>query len=235
MTEPAQTPPGAVINLAEQADGSSRIDLHDPRQRAAVEGALAELPGLQAVRIVAGYDRAVDEVHVVATPERPPKVVVRDVQSLLMARFNVPTDHRVISVVQVGSELGRETLHRAVLNQVATTQHNLSARVTVTLSEDDADFSATEDGPASGPGRLRATARAALAAARPMLAVDRMTEIEGAVVEEILGQRLAIVFVHVHAQSGDYTLSGCALVHGDELDAVARAVLDAVNREMRAD
>ncbi|NOY56424.1 MAG: hypothetical protein GXP34_10620, partial [Actinobacteria bacterium] len=49
-----------------------------------LEEALCLLPTVDAVRIV-GDNGRVAEVHVLAAPAKPPKQVVRDVQSLAMA------------------------------------------------------------------------------------------------------------------------------------------------------
>src|SRR6476646_1181101 len=67
-----------------------------------LEDALRALPGVQAVSIVTTGDAVPTEVHVLASPGKPAKQIVRDVQSLAMASFDQEIDHRIISVVQIG-------------------------------------------------------------------------------------------------------------------------------------
>ena len=88
----------ADVDLSRRASAS---DLHDPRQREEVERELCQVPGVVGARLVPGFEREVDELHVLTTLARAPKQTVRDVQTLLMARFGVTTDHRVVSVVQI--------------------------------------------------------------------------------------------------------------------------------------
>ncbi|MEA2486832.1 MAG: hypothetical protein QOF16_486 [Actinomycetota bacterium] len=64
-----------------------------------LEDELRRVPGVRSARIV-GAD-APSEIHIVATRERSPKQVVRDVQSLASAGFGIAIDHRIVSVVQL--------------------------------------------------------------------------------------------------------------------------------------
>lgn len=213
-------------------NGRPRVDLHDPSVRAEVEQALCSIPGLLAARLVAGFDRPVDEIHVLTTLQRAPKQTVRDIQSMLMARFGVTTDHRVISVVQLEEDdaPGPASAPRLVISQVAVDQRGLTVSVRVSVTDGVESHDGEAEGPASAPGRRRATARAALDAIRPLLGAGQVVEIEGADVVEVLGHDVAICLVHFHSARGQNSVVGSALVRGDEADAVARSVLDALNR-----
>src|SRR5204862_2662202 len=65
-----------------------------------LEEALRQIPGIKAASVVTGPDAMPTEVHVLATTDKSPKQVVRDVQSLAMARYDLDIDHRIVSVVQ---------------------------------------------------------------------------------------------------------------------------------------
>lgn len=64
-----------------------------------LEDELRRVPGVRSARVVGG--EAPSEIHIVATRERSPKQVVRDVQSLASAGFGIAIDHRIVSVVQL--------------------------------------------------------------------------------------------------------------------------------------
>ena len=77
-----------------------------------LEETITQLDSVEAVRIVMNGDR-VSEVHVLAAPAKAPKQVVRDVQSLAMARYGTNIDRRVISVVQLAANaVEHRTLER---------------------------------------------------------------------------------------------------------------------------
>lgn len=231
--EPASTP-GATVHL-DVSDATPGGDLHDATHRTHVEHALRELPGVRAARIVPGYDRDIDELHVVAATDKPAKQVVRDVQSLLMARFGIATDHRVISVVQMeADDTAGDPPPRVALARVTSAQHGLAVHVAVALTDGVNEHLGTAEGPASASGRLRTAARATLEAVRPLLNDELMVEIEGATVERTLGTDVALTLVHVHTKRGTRSIAGSAVARQDEIEAVARSVLDALNRELRS-
>lgn len=221
----------AEVDLGAAARGGAPPDLHDPGQRSQVESALRSVAGVLAARIVPGFERTVDEVHVLAAQDRSPKQAVRDLQSLLMARFGITTDHRVFSVVQI-DEATADTAPRPriVISQVAVSQQGLEAQARVSVTDGERDLDGQAEGPASAAGRRRATARAALAALRPLLGERRVVEVEGVEVAEVLGHEVALCLVHFHSSGGENTVVGSAIVRRDESDAIARAVLDALNR-----
>ncbi len=54
-----------------------------------LEDSLRHIPGVKAASVVTGPDAVPTEVHVLAAPGKAAKQVVRDVQSLALARFDV--------------------------------------------------------------------------------------------------------------------------------------------------
>ena len=81
-------------------------------------------------------------------------------------------------------------------------------------------------------GRQRAVAHATLAALRPLLADSTHAELEGVDLVEVAGHRLAIVVLQVRSARTEISLSGTALVNDSADDAIARSILDALNRTL---
>ncbi|MBW3661493.1 MAG: hypothetical protein KY469_00210 [Actinobacteria bacterium] len=229
----ARTGLTADVDLPSGEDAD--VDLHDSGQRHLIEAAVSELPGVLAARIVPGYERSIDELHILATLDKTPKTLVRDVQSLLMARFAITIDHRVVSIVQMEDSSGVARAPRVLIREVTASQQGLESLVDVKLVLDDRELTGRARGPASAAGRRRTAARATLEALQPLLSGSRVVEVEGVAVQHILGHTVALSFVHIHTAKGAETVCGSALVRADEAEAVARSVLDAVNREIDED
>ena len=68
-----------------------------------VEKELCRIPDVSAARIVADATGRPVEVHILASPAKHAKQIVRDVQSVAMATFGLDLDRRIISVVQLES------------------------------------------------------------------------------------------------------------------------------------
>jgi hypothetical protein len=232
--EPRNSSSDAGTDLTAEVDLTARpsfTDLHDPRVRTDVEQSLVSIPGVMGARIVPGFDRQVDELHVLTTVDKQAKQAVRDVQTVLMARYGVPTDHRVISVVQL-DEAARPvgSANRVVIDRVAVAQSGLRATIEVVLRDGEDELVGAAECAASPSARNRGVAHATLDAARPLIGSGLVVELEGIDVADVFGRRVAVSLVHLRDNRTDLTLAGSALVRDDEAGAVARSVLDALNR-----
>lgn len=207
------------------------IDLEDELAVLEVEEALAALDDVEAVRLVPGDRRPVDELHVVVTPARDPKQTVRDVQSLLVARYGIDVDRRVISVVQLPSDTGqrlRDGIPRLVLDSVQIEVRGGETSVTVQLLDGE-ELVRGVVGPVEATGVVAATAEATLDAIAD-LRLDMRLRLAGAHIADVGPERVAIALVDATAGRARDLLTGSAVVRAYEADAIARAVLDATNR-----
>jgi hypothetical protein len=185
------------------------------------------------------------EVHVLASPGKAAKQVVRDVQSLAMARYDLDIDHRIVSVVQIGEEeapLAESSTSSAVAEEVDSPTRPSIAEImvrssggvteaAVTLSAGEMMFEGKSEGPAGHSHRARLVAAATLDAVDELL--GQRVEVESATVVTTGGRGVALsVLTMMVPRSGEQVLTGCALVRGDEADAIARSVLAALNRQL---
>jgi hypothetical protein len=210
-----------------------------------LEDALRQLPGVRAASVVTDPAGAPTEVHVLASPGKAAKQVVRDVQSLAMARYDLDIDHRIVSVVQIGEEeapLAESSTSSAVAEEVDSPTRPSIAEImvrssggvteaAVTLSAGEMMFEGKSEGPAGHSHRARLVAAATLDAVDELL--GQRVEVESATVVTTGGRGVALsVLTMMVPRSGEQVLTGCALVRGDEADAIARSVLAALNRQL---
>lgn len=89
-------------HLGREKPGPPRIALEvvgiDMEQ---VERELCRIPSVTAARIVTNSRGVPVETHVLATPDKHVKQLVRDVQSVAMATFGLDLDYRTVSIVQL--------------------------------------------------------------------------------------------------------------------------------------
>jgi hypothetical protein len=213
------------------------------RLRPDLEDALRALPDVQAVSIVTTGDATPTEVHVLASPGKPAKQIVRDVQSLAMASFDLDLDHRIVSVVQIGDSaeaavppddpvLGEDVqAGRPVISSVSmlTAQHEATASVTIGIGDD--RFEGVARGSSALSGRSRLVAVATINALDELLGLP--CEVESAQVVAAGSHQAALVVLSLTVpRVGQQVLSGSAVVRADPTDAIARAVLAALNRQL---
>lgn len=211
-----------------------------------LEESLRQIPGVRAVSVVTGPDARPTEIHVLTTPGKPAKQVVRDVQSLAMAQHEIDIDHRMVSVVQIGEadiavpavaaeqaepEPEPEATHRPAVGSVGVRTSRGECHVEVVLTAGDDTFTGSALGPTSAPVRPRIIAAATLSALKDLLGLR--CEVESAQVVAAGTREVALTVVTLSVpRTGDQVLTGSAPVRDDAADAVARSVLDALNRQL---
>lgn len=210
-----------------------------------LEDAIRSLPGVQAVSIVTTGDGAPTEVHVLAAPGKPAKQIVRDVQSLAMTGFDLEIDHRIVSVVQIGTppvDVDEEAPQdpsdeedtangRPVITSVSMLTARHESTATVTIQAGDEQYEGTARGSSGTSGRPRLVAMATLTALESLLGLP--CEVETAAVVDAGSHEVALVVLNLTAaRFGQQVLAGSAIVRSDATDGVARAVLAALNRQL---
>ena len=193
-----------------------------------------------------------------AAPGKPAKQVVRDVQSLAMAQFDIDLDHRIVSVVQIEDDsadaqqpatpLHRpatrpsrtaeqildeiEAQARPVISEIGVRSTGSEIEVEVRLELDGDTFVGIERGAAAasarpapgGVGDHQRARRAARASGRGRERRRRRHR-------HLTPSRWSCSPCRCPG-SAPQSVAGSAVVRGDETDAVARAVLAAVNRRL---
>ncbi len=221
-----------------------------------LEDALRQVPGIRAASVVTGPDSVPTEIHIVASRTKGAKQVVRDVQSLALAAHGIDIDHRIVSVVQfddgdnvpavirlpdpaeraasserLSAEGPTDSLARPVIASISIRTAGAEADASVVVSTGEDSYEGRSIGPSTMSHRHTLVARATLDAVGELLGLP--AEIEFATVSPMGTRRMAACVIQVAVpRVGELVLTGSALVRNDEADAVARAVLDALNRRL---
>lgn len=225
-----------------------RLDL------AALERELCRIPEVSAARVVAGTDGSVEEVHILSSPAKHAKQVVRDVQSVAMATFDLDIDRRVVSVVQLdaaggmaraddqdpdgagditNSSVRPDAAPRINVDSVAASRAGLQCTAQVVLSRDGEQATGIAEGLVATSSVLRLVAQAAISALRQLEPAAVRADVEAATVINLAERAVALATVVIVVPPYEEVCSGSAVVRSaGELDAVARAVLDATNRRL---
>lgn len=189
---------------------------------------ISRIDGVEAARVVAENGH-IDEIHVLARRAKPPKQLVRDVQSLGHALFGLDIDRRIVSVVQL-ADADLQSGTRPALVDVAETIDGNRTEVTVTLKWKERLLVGQSTGAAASATRWRLVAEATLEAVRQAIHNDVGLGVSSMDLTSLGSRRLAIAQIVVVTEASERLLIGSAYVEQDESRAVVRSVLDALNR-----
>ena len=184
-----------------------------------LQTSLARLRGIREAR-VRPLETGV-EVTVLALPERHEEGTMAEVRTLA-GRLGLDLDSLTVRVMGAGRKA--EVLPRRKLSSLSTKRYGerFTAQVTLELGGD--ALVGEVDVPVGRRFEYRSVARAILNSVRCL--IPYALQLEHVEVLPFGAERLAVVSI----SSRDDILVGSALVRGDELDAIARATLDAINR-----
>ena len=216
-----------------------------------IQSEISSLAGVISAHVVLSPDGLeIDEIHVVATYDRAPKQIVRDIESLILNTHNIRIDHKKVSIAQlhdagaadvapdveeVVSEKVSETLEKHPDERIRfvsakSNTYGLRWEVTVELDRGGIPASATANGAATTQNKARLVAQATTEALN-----NYLSEKEAVAVEEVhrvdgTRHRAVMVMLSVLTDRTEKILVGSSLMEDDMPRAVVQATLDAANR-----
>jgi hypothetical protein len=227
----------------------------------AAEELIASLTGVLSARIVSRPGGEIDEVHVLTTEEVSPKQTVRNVESALLAHFELRVDHRKISVAQTSRpipltsptegrmsvvvEAARAPAERRILfrGHQMETEGNHRVRVQVTLEWDGEAYKGASTSADLPRNRLEATAEAALRAIESAAAGSRVDDgpafpgislsLDGVKLLDAFDDKHVLVSVNAMSGRDVLTLTGSCRTGRNLERAVILATLQATDRWVR--
>ncbi|HEU5097896.1 MAG TPA: hypothetical protein VFU22_02545 [Roseiflexaceae bacterium] len=196
-----------------------------------IEELLRQVRGVMAVRVVQDEQGQIDELHIVGSPGRSAKQMVRDVESLLYVRGGVRVDHRKISLVQIAETIIQSSPVRVRLLDISrATDDPPSISVVLGMDEQRVQGRARterDDPPVYLAGYATIHALDQLIGARGQFRLENLER-------HPFGQ-LEVYLTHLSLTTDDgiETLLGISVVRDEDPAAVVRAILDAVNRRLQ--
>lgn len=200
-----------------------------------IESKLCQIKDVRAARIIKGKDSSIEEIHVIAVPDRGPKQLVRDIESALMAEYGLPINHKKISIAQISdTEIGLAAAKgEKARPKIASINADLSgvrAKVQIVLELNGNVFEGISQGTASQTGQIRLVAEATLDAVEKIVQGPYSFALEDVVILPLGREKVAVACVAVVSSLGEETFSGSAVVRQNDKDSIVKATLDAINR-----
>lgn len=224
------------------------------------EALIGTLNGVLSARIVTGRGGVVEEIHVLTSEDLSPKQTVRNVESALLAHFDLAVDHRKISVAQTSRGIPESQVQEGTVSLLldsptalpdtrilyhshsTETESSNRARVKVTLEWAEQKFEGTAVSTDLPRPRLEAASNATLRAVEAVAAANAKDPdrppvvalaLDGVKVVDAFDRRFALVAVHALAGRDIIALSGAAVVTDRTDGSVILATLQATDRWVR--
>ncbi|CCP25594.1 conserved protein of unknown function [Tepidanaerobacter acetatoxydans Re1] len=196
------------------------------------EDLIKKIKDIVSAKIITGPDGKIAEIHVISKTGRSPKQIARDVESTLIAFLGSEIDHKKISIAQINDE--KNVMQpRLKISKIATSKTRNNLEVKVLLADPEGKIlEGSATGLTSLQNRMRTTACAALNAVRLFLAEDFALSLDDVYTYRIGNYQAVSVLLFLSMDEKEEYLLGSALIKHDIYEAVAAAVLGAVNRRI---
>ncbi|QNO13764.1 hypothetical protein HYG86_02805 [Alkalicella caledoniensis] len=197
-----------------------------------METYLCKLNSVISAKIVLSNENEIIELHILADDNRHSKQISRDIQSLLISKFDMDIDHKRISIAQIKGEKVDLKDFRLKIGSIEFSTIEKRATVKVVLEKDDKVFEGVASGPNTSSNSLKLLGIASLKAVEQFVNCPNTFILEDIKTYNLAGKELIVVGITYLDSSSEQLLSGSAYVHRDIKEAVVKATLDAINRPM---
>lgn len=195
-----------------------------------IEKSINKLAGVLFSKIILDENHQIGGIHVITRDDCNPKKIIRDVESLLIAKFNLLFDYRKISVAQV-KEDGNNP-NRLKFTDLFINLKKNELEIIVQLEDNDKIHEGRILCINWDNNREYLVARAALDAITAYLKGSLFFHIKEIKRIEIDIHEVFLVSICVISSKGKENLVGSAMVRDDPNKAIVCALLKAINRKI---
>ncbi len=194
---------------------------------------LDQIHGIYTSRVILDPNRDISEVHIVASTERKPKQIVRDIETMLFVKHSTKVDYRKISMVQIPDEqLLRIPIARPEIARVTEELVGNKKRVQVEIRGAGHRSVGEAFERIDNPTPHHTAANATIDAIRKLIGLHLDFQLEDAQVFGMGAHQILIVIIHCLIDNREETFIGSSFVGHRNAESAARATLGALNRRI---
>ena len=195
-----------------------------------IEGNIEKIESVVSCKIVLGEKDVIDEIHIVSNNLRGAKQIARDVQSILIATYNIPIDYKKISIAQISDLSLKKSECRLKLLSVSHDNLGAKASIKVALTNSKDNFENALSGINTSRNIERMLVDATLKTVENACGYDDTFILEDIRTIPVASDKAILVIVMGVIDEVEQRLCGSCLIKNDYKVAVVKATLDAVNR-----
>lgn len=199
-----------------------------------IEELIEKIDAIISCRLVVNEKGDMIELHVLSNDSRAPKQIIRDIQSAVMARYEIKIDHKIISVAQIFEEMRKHPILRLIINSVDYQITDMIAKVKVVLKFDDKEYIGQCEGVHTARESIRILGNATLNAIKEFLPGREHFILEDIKEVAIANDKLVLVAITMINRGYESLFVGKSIVNNDMNKAVVRATLDSLNRYLQS-
>lgn len=207
-----------------------------------IEKSLKDLNDILFAKIVLSEDEDIKEIHIITKNSSNPKKITRDIESFLLAKYNIQVDYRKISIAQVkdketgdGKTKEEEELEsslRLKFSDIKVGAIGNQFEVCVKLESNGKIYEGKVSGKNWDKNREYLVAKAALEGMSSYLEGSIFFQVDEIKKIELDSKEIVVVSINLIDSKGKENLVGSTLIKDDFNKAIVKAILQATNRRI---
>lgn len=179
-----------------------------------------------------GDGEDIKEIHIVSNGSRSPKQISRDIQSYLIATYDMEIDYKKISIAELP---GLETLNRSTrlkIDKLFFEDNGKRATVKVALKDGLNIYESNYSGLNSSRNVERMLVKSVLDNVGQALSLEDEIVLEDIKKIQLSSTNVVLVVLSYMVQDKEMHLCGSSIIEDDYKKSVVKATLDALNRSI---
>lgn len=206
-----------------------------------VEKSLKDISDVLFAKIVLAEDKNIKEIHVITRNSTNPKKITRDIESFLLAKYNIQVDYRKISIAQVKEDKINEEPNKETVSSLPSRLKFVDLKVTtvgdyseiiVRLEENNKIFEGKVSGKNWSENQEYLVAKATLESISSYLEGSIFFQLDELKKVNLDGKEAVVASIYLIEARGKEHLVGSTLVGDDFNKAIVKAILKATNRRI---
>ena len=206
-----------------------------------IEKSLKDLNDILFAKIVLSEDGDIKEIHIITKDSANPKRITRDIESFLLAKYNIQVDYRKISIAQVKDKEIRdeqikeeesESSLRIKLSDIKVAAMGNQFEVCVKLENNGKIYEGKVSGKNWEENREYLVAKAALEGISSCLEGSIFFQVDEIKKIELDNKEIIVVSINLIDSKRKENLVGSTVIKDDFNKAVVKAILKAINRRI---
>jgi DUF917 family protein len=205
-----------------------------------IENALKNLSEILFVKIILSEEKDIKEIHVITKDSANPKKIIRDIESFLLAKYNIQVDYRKISIAQVKGQEIKDGQIKAELEsplrlkfsniKVSTTGNHFE--VLVQLEGNEKIYEGKVSGINWAQNQEYLVAKATLEGISSSLEGSVIFQVEEIKKIRLDSKDIVVISINLIDSKRKENLVGSTVIEDDFNRAVVKAILKATNRRI---
>ncbi len=197
-----------------------------------IESFLTNLKSIMSCKIVVDNKDEIKEIHILSDSSRNSKQISRDIQSVLVSKFNLNIDYKKISIAQIDKNLSLNTEFRLVQRATSFESSDGKICIEIKLQWQNEEFTGQAEGVKSDSNIFRVAVRAALKAVENAVGIRNCFVLEDLKTSVLAEKDVILVAVSFVIDGQEQMFCGSAFVGTDRIETAVKAALDAINRRV---